>query len=117
MASYTDLNARPASDFLNPELFRTGFDTDADKREDRYQKELARCRDYTIFHIGANGTWSATTKDGGSVSSYEGIGYHAYTADLLRAVLDSDCPFIVHRDDGKGINPFNIRMMQRMVTV
>ena len=113
MASYTELNARPASDFLNPGLFRTDFDTDVDRRELRYGDELAKCKEYRAFHIGVNGTWSATTHCGGSVSSYEGIGYHAYTADLLRAVLDSDCAFIVHRiEDGKIVD-YDVRAMQQ----
>ena len=113
MANDTRLRTRPANAFLNPGDFRTPFDTVADKRESRYCDELKRCKDYAEFHIAINGTWSATTHDGGSVTSYERIGYHSYTADLLRAVLDSDCAFIVHRWEGNKVVDYDVRAMQR----
>jgi len=113
MASYADLNARPARDFLDAPSFGTDFDVDEDRSEQRYQDELKRCEGYTAFHIGINGTWSAKCKDGGHVSSYEGIGYHAYTADLLQAVLDSDCAFIVHRLEDDEIVDYDMRRLQR----
>jgi len=42
-------------------------------------------------------------KDGSSMTSYEKIGYHANTADLLRGFIDSAVPIKVYRDTTEGI--------------
>ncbi len=117
MASYLDLNARSVSAFLDASAFRTSFDVSKDRGKERYQRELLCCAEYVTFHIGINGTWSATTREGGSVTSYEGIGYHAYTAELLQAVLDSDCAFVIHRlEDGKIVD-YDMRAIARLQEV
>jgi len=112
MANSSDLNSRPASAFLNADAFRTGYDVDLVRSQNRYRDELSKCADYVDFHIGINGVWSATTKGGADVSSYERIGYHAYSADLLQAALDSDCAFIVHRVENGTIVDYDLRELQ-----
>ena len=39
----------------------------------------------------------------------ERIGYHAYSADLLRAVLDSGCRVVVYRVDNNAIVKHTIK--------
>ena len=50
--------------------------------------------------ISENGVWGAQLKDGSHLSSYEVLGYHACTADLLRGLLDSGVPIRVYRRHG-----------------
>jgi len=108
----TDSGDCPASAFLNSLAFSTDFDVDDEKMEKRYEQEAAKCAEYTEFSISITGVWSARTKDGGHVSSYERIGYHAYSADMLQAALDSDCAIYVYRvDDGKLVK-HNLRDIQ-----
>jgi len=113
MASYTELNARPASDFLNASLFETGYDVCLDRAKAKYDAFSADLNDFASVHVSVNGTWGATTKTGGSVSSYEGIGYHAYTSDLLQAILDSDCPFYVYRIENDELVKHDMRELQK----
>jgi hypothetical protein len=108
----TDSANCPASAFLNSLAFTTDFDVDDEKMEKRYEQEAAKCAEYTEFSIAINGVWSARTKSGGCVSSYERIGYHAYSADLLQAALDSDCAIYVYRNGDNGIVKHDLRAMQ-----
>lgn len=100
MATYKELNARPAKDFLRPENFRTEFDG-ANKgygeKQYRHGREVSESARYV--YIGANGTWGASLKSGGHLTSYEGIGYHAHTESLLRGFLDGPAPIVVYRLD------------------
>jgi len=112
MATYRELNSRPASAFLNASAFHTAFDGGVDRGAEKYRETFELCKGFKAFHIGAYGTWSADCKDGSFMSSYEGIGYHAYTAYLLQAVLDSDCAFFVHRLENGGIVTYDMRAMQ-----
>jgi hypothetical protein len=94
---------RLAADFLNPELFKTAFDaaTIADKQ---YETGLATGREVRSnggqVTIGQNDVWGAHHGNT-SISSYEKLGYHANTADLLRGFLDSGVEIIVYRVDGR----------------
>ena len=115
MASYTELNNRPASAFLDASAFRTGWDTDAERAKEAYRKASEEMKGYKAFHVGAGGVWCADCKDGSFLSSCEGIGYHAYTAELLQAALDADCEFYVYRYAATGscaTVKFDIRAMQ-----
>src|SRR5271157_1551404 len=112
MASYSELRKRPASDFLNAFNFRTVLDVSKDCKGQRYFKALEEMRGYTAFHIGAENVWSADCKGGSYLSSYEGIGYHSNTAELLQAALDSDCAFYVYRYEGNNPVKYDIRAMQ-----
>ena len=46
----------------------------------------------TVCTIAINNVWGGWTKTGGSVASYEKIGYHAGSLDFIRGVFDSGCP-------------------------
>jgi hypothetical protein len=59
--------------------------------------------------VTANGTWYAEGKDGSFTSSYEGVGYHACTADLLRGFLDGNAEFVVHRYENGKFNKYVVR--------
>lgn len=110
MQTYQQLNSRPASDFLNPDNFVTTYDKLNDAyRITQYEKGLAARKEYKSIFIGANGTWGAHTHTGGLVTSYEGIGYHANTADLLRGFLDSDIKIVVYRNSEEGTKEFTIK--------
>lgn len=106
--SYAELNALPPEAFLNPENFRTGYDSlpPAEYAEEQYQKGLKLSNESTEVGISASGTWYACGIDGSYTSSYEGCGFHACTADLLRGLLAGTAKFIVYRyaDGGKIIS-------------
>jgi hypothetical protein len=100
----------PADAFLNPDNFRTGWDRPG-YAEEQYATGLRIGRENERIHISVTGVWGAS-RPGSSLSSYETIGGHANTADLLRGFLDSGCPIVVYRwkTDGTGwegtlINP------------
>jgi hypothetical protein len=88
-----------AEAFLNPDNFRTDYDcrfgpeSKSAKQRDGYVTGLSLQR----FAIGQNGVWCGVPKDGGSLISYERIGYHALTAQFLQGILDSGCPIVVYR--------------------
>ncbi len=92
-----------ASDFSDPDKFRTGYDTCSKCARRRYLEAREQCDDYSEIHIAIDDTVSAKLKDGnGHAATYERLGYHAYTSEFLRAILDSGCPVWVHRlVDGK----------------
>jgi len=90
------------SDFRDPDKFRTGYDTCHKCGLRRYLDARAQCDDYSEIHIGINDTVSAGLKNGGHSSTYEKLGYHAYSSEFLRAILDSGCRVIVHRVDSDG---------------
>jgi len=45
--------------------------------------------------ISVNNVWGGYTKDGGSLQSYEKIGYHRGSADFLAGMVDAGCPVYV----------------------
>ena len=47
--------------------------------------------------ISANGCWFADLDAGGHMSSYELVGYHSGSAELLRGLLAGKAKFIVYR--------------------
>jgi len=92
-----------ASDFLDPSKFRTGHDVCRSKSRQRYLAGRKACKDYSEIHIAINDTVSAILKTGkGQSNGYEKLGYAAYTAQYLQAILDSGCPVFVHRIDSDG---------------
>jgi hypothetical protein len=96
MKPYSVLNRMPAENFLKPELFTTDWDSQKGG-EEQYQKGLKIGRESRTVGIASTGTWYADGKDGSSTVSYEGIGYHAHTASLLKGFLDSGCRIVVDR--------------------
>lgn len=92
-----------ASDFSDPDKFRTGYDTCALRANKRYHDAVVECRDYSEIFIAVNDTVSATLKVGnGHMNGYERLGYHAYSVEYLRAILDSGCPVWVYRVNSDG---------------
>lgn len=99
---YAHLRALPPAAYLRPENFITEWPADKDpaKCERRYQEGLALGPRVRCFNVCANGTWSADMLDGGYMSSYEGIGYHACSAAFLRGILDSGAAVRIYREGG-----------------
>ncbi|WP_340376631.1 hypothetical protein U5640_16935 [Streptomyces sp. SS7] len=107
MRPYSELNALPPEDFLNPENFATEFDGRVPGyAEEQYRKGLETSHEYDRVVIRANGTWAAECGPyypeaniymGNAAYSYEGIGYHGETAALLRGFLDGPAPVDVER--------------------
>ena len=58
--------------------------------------------------IAVNNVWGGTSKNGGSVTSYEKIGYHAGSIDFIKGVLSTGCPVKVFRCGGDGISTFEL---------
>ncbi|MER6102426.1 hypothetical protein ABT115_08865 [Streptomyces sp. NPDC001832] len=98
---YSELNALPPEDFLNPENFVTGYDEqNPDYAEKQYREGLRLSNEYDRITICANGTWTADIEGPHTyrwLTSTEGIGYHAHTASLLRGFLDGPAPVDVAR--------------------
>jgi hypothetical protein len=67
-------------------------------QQDQYDKgrEIGAQAEYVS--IAVNGVWGAKMKDGGSLQSYEKIGYHAGTEHLLRGFTDSGVQIKDFRD-------------------
>lgn len=83
-----------AEDFLMPMNFITGFDKPGNKQ---YETGKKIADEATTIFISETGSWSAKMPDGSSVQSYERIGYHKDTADLLRGFLAGTAAVIVAR--------------------
>lgn len=100
MATYKELSAKPASDYLVPENFRTDWDGPIGhpRREQQYRVGLDYSERAHRISIANNSVWGASMKDGGQLSSCEGIGYHSCTADLLRGFLDGPAEVVVFRE-------------------
>jgi len=93
-----------ASDFLTPSKFKTGYDVCEARAQQRYLDGREECKAYSAIYICLNDTICTDLKVGnGHGNGYEKLGHHAYTADYLRAILDSGCPVWVSRigPDGK----------------
>lgn len=106
MKPYSELNAMPASAFLNPDNFITDWDRlypRSEYKAEQYAKGLAHGKDAEYIIISANSTWGAKLKNGGYLTAYEGIGYHSHTASLLRGFLDSGAKILVYRDGSEAV--------------
>ena len=86
-------------DYLNPDNFTTDYDTRPDYASKQYAhgREIGEQFDY--ISISYRGVWSAGSYEldmhGPHCFSYETIGLHAHTSDLLRGFLDSGKPIWV----------------------
>jgi hypothetical protein len=107
MADYAYLNKLPPSAFLDWRNFITEYDAHngKEKADAQYQKGFIIGKKNAVVGVGAGGTWWAQGRPeqgcpmGSSTTSYEGIGYHANTADFWRGVLDSGCKIVIMRHD------------------
>lgn len=93
---YDTLNAMAPETFLKPENFVTTWDR-ADYGNEQFASGLKTSREAKTIYINASGTWGADMLSGAALSAYEGIGYHANTADLLRGFLAGPAPIVVYR--------------------
>ena len=95
------LEEMSAEMFLKPEQYLSsaldGWDKRPDAKKLAYEKGLKTGREATKFSVAVNNVWSCDCKNGGFLSSYEKLGYHAHTASFFRGVLDSGCPVYVYR--------------------
>jgi hypothetical protein len=83
--------------------YKTDFDEIAAnraRRDEDYERGLEAGNRAIKFHIGVNGVWATSNKDGSHTSSTEMLGYHANTAYFLRGVLDSGVQVMDHRNPG-----------------
>lgn len=91
------------SDFLNPDKFRTSYDVCPECARRRYLEACEQCDNYSEIYIAINDMVTAKLKVGGDhVNTYEKLGYHAFTSEFLRAILDSGCPVWVYRIGSDG---------------
>ncbi len=96
------------SDFRDPDKFRTGHDVCSKCARQRYLDACKQCDTYSEIHIATNDVVTAKLKSGnGYVHTYERLGYHAYTSEFLRAILDSGCLVWVYRDGSDGVIEFH----------
>lgn len=99
---YKFLESLAPNAYLNADNFKTAMDhlPAAGYAEKQYAHGLEIGQNAHEIHISISSVWSASMKNGGALSSSEGIGYHSCTADLLRGFLDSKAPIHVHRYTG-----------------
>lgn len=99
-SGYEELNQLTPDSFLLWENFRTHFDAFPNRegyKAEQYQTGLRIGAESRYVFISCNSTWGSVGKDGKHTTSYEGIGYHAGTSDLLKGFLDSGVPIVVFR--------------------
>jgi hypothetical protein len=86
-------------DYMCPDLFKSEFDdlSPSTYADDQYAQGLQVGRNAYEISIACNGTWGSVNKDGSTTRSYEKIGYHGRTCDLLQGFLDSGTPIRVYR--------------------
>lgn len=107
--NYTELSQLKPTEFLNWKQFETSFDAMNNISEDRDNKQydhgLEIGNEFDYVTISRTSVWSAGMNAGGkSVTSYEGIGYHANTTMLMKGFIDSGCDIYVYRDSlGKRV--------------
>jgi len=98
---YATLNKLPAHTFLDWEKFKTNYAIEQNEEYTlkRYNEALKISQEAQEVFISASGTWGADLKNGGLLSSYEGIGYHAGSAWMLKGFLDGPASIVVYRDN------------------
>lgn len=111
-----------SDDFYRPDRFVTGFDT-LERGAKQFNKGMEIGKQAYEINIAINDTWSARIKrvkrlspsndeveyEESTLSSYEKLGYHANTCDLLKGFISSGCKLIVHREINGHVRPFQIQ--------
>ena len=100
MRPYSELEQLAPTAYLEWEQFQTDFDgleANVARQEENHQRGIDIGNRSAYVCISATGVWGAKGKDGSHTASYEGIGYHAGTAYLLKGFLDSGVPIVVYR--------------------
>ena len=65
-----------------------------------YARGVSIAGEMGFVTLSASNCWGGRSKDGGSVSAYECIGYHTGADRMLLGVLESGCPVYAYGDDG-----------------
>ncbi|MET8382518.1 hypothetical protein ABZV14_05885 [Streptosporangium canum] len=112
MQSYEVLNSLPPAAFTYPEMFVTSFDVPGDEcAVKQYKRGLEIATEYDKVAITRGGVWSAykglrvgirSSMWMSSCISYEGIGYHRSTSELLRGFIDGPAALYVERYTDSG---------------
>jgi hypothetical protein len=104
MPSYNELNKMSPEMFLNPDNFKTPNDEMRGEEYacKQYEKGLRIANESLEVGVSVGGTWFAIGKNGSQFQSYEGIGYHPCTSDLLKGFLDGSAQFVIVRLTDKG---------------
>lgn len=98
-----ELEALPPEAYLSPDNFRTDFDGAGSHTPERqYRVGYGIGLTSAEVQISESSTWSASCLQSGTRTSYEKIGYHAGTADLLRGFLASGVRIVVYRRGSGG---------------
>jgi hypothetical protein len=92
---YTELESLDYSAYLDWQSFETAYDT-PERAKVQYEKGLAIGKESRFITLSYKGVWGYVS-DKGTTTSYEGIGYHANTKDLLHGLLDSGAVVLVYR--------------------
>lgn len=108
--NYKQLSALSAKTYLIPQNFITEFDVlpehlNSGYAQKQYQRGLEVGKEYSLIVIGPQSVWSGHepyNKQSSYIESWEGIGYHACTANLLQGFLDSPARIVVHRYSRKS---------------
>lgn len=84
---------------LKAEDFKSPLDSwsPASYAEEQYQAGLKLAQQGAEIHIAINGVWSARMPDGAHISSYEKLGYHGRTSNLVQGWIDGGATIIDHR--------------------
>ncbi len=75
-----------------------------DSRDDlsAFDRGVDTGNDLEYMTIAENNVWGGRTKSGGSVTSYEKIGYHTATSGFMLGVLSTGCEVRVATADSNG---------------
>ncbi len=120
MKQYSELEKLSVSDYLNPQNFVTDWDSmhGAEKRAAKYAEGLRIGTESREIFINYKSVWGAKGLNGSHTSSYEGIGYHAITSELLRGFLDSGKPIVIVRSaaSSDGFGAWRIEADRQTIT-
>ena len=98
-----ELEALPPEAYLVPDNFKTDFDGAGPHTPERqYRAGYGIGLTSAEVQISESSTWGTSRLDGSNTTSYEKIGYHAGTADLLRGFLASGVQIVVYRRGNGG---------------
>jgi len=102
-----------AEDFLHPANFITALDTMPVANSTDVGGLASSMLDVTIA---INDVWSGVQKDGGHVSSYERIGYHANTAARWNNFLESTATITIYRLEVSKIVCYRVSTCRTFIT-
>jgi hypothetical protein len=109
----TELEELQPEAYLNWEQFRTPYDAkQPDYCQQQYDEGLKIGSNARCIIINYNSVWNSSNKDNSHILSYEKIGYHAGTADLLHGFLDSEVQINVIRWTKEGLELTTIKHSQ-----